>query len=214
MREDLGNLELLLQRYPDLLPCREAIVDAYHILAHCYDRGGCVFTCGNGGSAADAEHMVGELLKGFVRKRALSVEDCEALRAQDAQEGAYLAERLQYGLRAVCLMSQLAINTAVSNDQGGDLGPAQQLFSLGQPGDVLVAFSTSGNAKNVAYACQVARHRGLKVIELSGSGGGRLAELAEVCIKAPASETYVVQEYHLPLYHCLCIMIEARYFSL
>ena len=213
MHEDLSNLELLIRRYPDLRPCRGAIVDAYHILADCYDHGGCVFTCGNGGSAADAEHMAGELLKGFICKRPLSDEDRSALIRQDADDGAYLAERLQYGLRALCLMSQLSISTAVGNDQGGDLGPAQQLFSLGQPGDVLVAFSTSGNAKNVAYACHVAKYRGLKTIGMTGSGGGRLAELADVCIKAPSSQTYVVQEYHLPIYHCLCILIEARYFK-
>ncbi|NLF94070.1 MAG: SIS domain-containing protein [Oligosphaeraceae bacterium] len=211
MLEDYSSLDLLLSRFPELTVCRADIVAAYQLLADCYDHGGCVFTCGNGGSAADAEHIVGELLKGFVRKRPLNERDRQIFTAAGA-DGAVLAERLQYGLRAVCLMSQLAISTAVANDLGGDLGPAQQLFALGQPGDVLIALSTSGNAANVRYAMEVARQRGLHSIGLSAGAGGQLAQMAEVCIRVPAKETYLAQEYHLPIYHCLCIMLEARYF--
>lgn len=214
MNNDLSNLDFLLERLPELEACKEQIIAAYEILADCYDRGACVYTCGNGGSAADAEHMVGELLKGFVRKRPLCDEDKAAFLALSAEEGAVLAEKLQYGLPAVSLMSQLSINSAVSNDLGGELGAAQQLFGLGMPGDVLVAFSTSGNAKNVAYAAQVAKFRDMKIIGLSGRKGGKLAELADVCIRVPEDETYLIQELHLPVYHCLCIMIEARYFEI
>lgn len=213
MATDLEHLERLLLRYPKLELCQAEILAAYNLLADCYDRGGCVFTCGNGGSAADAEHMVGELLKGFLLKRPLSDEEKERFCQAAAGEGAFLAERLQYGLRAVCLMSQVSIATATANDQSGDLGAAQQLFALGQPGDVLVAFSTSGNAKNVAYAALVAKQRGLKIVGLSGQSGGRLSGLADTCIRAPEKETYLIQEYHLPIYHCLCMMLEARYFK-
>jgi D-sedoheptulose 7-phosphate isomerase len=213
MTDELNYLELLLTRYPKLNSCQAEIRSAFDLLADCYDRGGCLFTCGNGGSAADAEHMVGELLKGFLLKRPLSPEEQQKLRQTGGEDGRFLAERLQYGLRAVCLMSQLAIASATANDQGGDLGAAQQLFTLGQPGDVLVAFSTSGNAKNVAYAALVAKYRGLKVVGLSGQSGGRLSTLADVCIHAPEKETYLIQEYHLPIYHCLCMMLEARYFK-
>ncbi|NLZ63469.1 MAG: SIS domain-containing protein [Lentisphaerae bacterium] len=211
MLDDYSNLDLLLSRFPELVVCRDDIMAAYRLLADCYDRGGCVFTCGNGGSAADAEHIVGELLKGFVRKRPLNERDRNDFIAA-GEDGAVLADRLQYGLRAVCLMSQTAISSAVANDLGGDLGPAQQLFALGQPGDVLIAISTSGNAANVRYALRVARQRGLRSIGLSAGEGGKLAQLADVCIRVPAKETYLAQEYHLPIYHCLCIMLEARYF--
>ncbi len=213
MTDDLRYLELLLARYPQLSSCQDEIRSAFDLLADCYDRGGCVFTCGNGGSAADAEHMVGELLKGFLLKRPLSEDDRKELQQISQDDGAFLADHLQYGLRAVCLMSQVAIASATANDQGGDLGAAQQLFALGQPGDVLVAFSTSGNARNVAYAALVAKQRGLKVIGMSGQSGGRLSTLADTCIHAPALETYLIQEFHLPIYHCLCMMLEARYFT-
>ena len=189
MTDDLRYLELLLARYPQLSSCQDEIRSAFDLLADCYDRGGCVFTCGNGGSAADAEHMVGELLKGFLLKRPLSEDDRKELQQISQDDGAFLADHLQYGLRAVCLMSQVAIASATANDQGGDLGAAQQLFALGQPGDVLVAFSTSGNARNVAYAALVAKQRGLKVIGMSGQSGGRLSTLADTCIHAPALET-------------------------
>lgn len=213
MNNEMNFIDSLLKRFPELNCCKEEIRNAFDVLADCYDRGGCVFTCGNGGSAADAEHMVGELLKGFLLKRPLSADEKVRLQAAAAEDGAFLAEHLQYGLRAVSLMSQLAINSAVANDQGGDMGVAQQLFALGQPGDVLVAFSTSGNAKNVAYAAQIAKHRELKVIGLSGQDGGRLSHLADACIHVPSRETYRIQEYHLPIYHCLCMMLEARYFA-
>lgn len=212
MRNDLSNLAELLLRFPELSVCRDDILAAYQILADCYDHGGCVFTCGNGGSAADAEHIVGELLKGFVRKRPLNPQDRAAFAAL-GPDASLLAERLQYGLRAVCLMSQLAINSAVANDLGADLGPAQQLFALGQPGDVLIGISTSGNAANVRYAVAVARQRKMRCLGLTAEQGGQLAKLSDICIRVPAKETYRAQEYHLPIYHCLCIMLEARYFA-
>ena len=203
----------LLERYPVLRDCTEDIVAAYNILYECFEKDGFVFTCGNGGSAADADHIVGELLKGFVLKRPLSQEDKEKLIALGEPEGAELAEKLQMGFRAMSLMNQTAIFTAAGNDLGGDTGPAQQLNALGRKGDVLLGISTSGNAKNVALACQVAKMRGMKIIGLTGYKGGRLASLADVCIKVPAGETFVVQELHLPVYHALCIMAEKSFFE-
>lgn len=203
----------LLERYPVLRDCSEDIVKAYEILFECFKGDGFLFTCGNGGSAADADHIVGELLKGFVLKRPLSEEDKNKLNSFGEPEGAELAQKLQMGFRAMSLMSQTAIFTAAGNDLGGDMGPAQQLNALGRKGDVLFGISTSGNAKNIALACQVAKLRGMKIIGLTGYKGGRLASLADVCIKVPAGETFVVQELHLPVYHALCIMIEKSFFN-
>ena len=208
-----GILQNLFSHYPELKPCEDAISKAFAILADCYDQGGVVYTCGNGGSCADAAHIVGELMKGFIRKRRLPQDEQEELMRLDAVDGAYLAEHLQCGLRAVSLMGQEALSSAVGNDLGGDIAPAQQLLGFARPGDVLWGISTSGNARNIALACKVAKLKRLKIIGMTGEGGGKLASLADVCIQAPAKETYRVQEYHLPIYHALCIMIECRYFK-
>lgn len=213
MKNDLSQLELLLERYPALQPLRADLLAAYRLCADCYDHGGTLFTCGNGGSCADAEHIAGELLKGFVRQRRLSPEERQRLHDLALPDAELLGRSLQYGLPAVCLMSQTAILTAVANDLDPDLGPAQQLYALGKPGDVLLALSTSGQARNVLLAVQVAQARGMKVIGLTNAVGGRLAERADVCLKMPEKETYKVQELHLPVYHCLCMMLEARYFD-
>ena len=205
-------LENLLERFPVLGPCRAAIAAAATAMVACLEADGAVFTCGNGGSAADAEHIVGELLKGFIHPRPLPEGDRQRLRELDPADGALLAERLQCGFRAFCLMSQTAIATAVGNDLGEALAPAQQLYGLGRSGDVLIALSTSGNARNAVLATQVARLRGMTTIALTGAGGGRLATLAEVAIRVPAEQTYQVQELHLPVYHALCIAVENHFF--
>ena len=165
---------------------------------------------GNGGSAADASHLVGGLMKGFVKRRPVPREDVLAL--SGLPDGAYLSERLQCGLRAMSLMSQEGITTAVQNDLGGDLGPAQQLYALGRRGDVLIGLSTSGNARNVTLACQVAKLRGMSVIGMTGRGGGLLKSLSDVCVCVPETETFKVQELHLPVYHALCLVVEETFF--
>ena len=203
----------LYERYPALTCCKEDIEKAAQALKETFKSGGTIYCCGNGGSAADCEHIVGELMKGFIRKRPLAQEEQEELRKIDAVDGAYLAEHLQCGLRAVSLMGQEALSSAVGNDLGGDIAPAQQLLGFARPGDVLLGISTSGNARNIALACKVAKLKRLKIIGMTGEGGGKLASLADVCIKVPAKETYRVQEYHLPIYHALCMMIECRYFK-
>ena len=202
----------LLARYPALAVCEEAMASAIALLISTYEHDGTVFTCGNGGSAADADHIVGELLKGFVRRRPLPTADRTALSCAAGVDGDYLASRLQCGLRAMSLMSQPGLSSAVANDLGGDLGPAQQLYGMGRKGDLLIALSTSGNARNVALACRVAKLKGIPVVGMTGIAGGHLAELADICIKVPERETYRVQELHLPVYHALCRAVEAFFF--
>ena len=206
------TLNNLVGRYPALRQCRDDIWSAYCILAECFRKDGFLFTCGNGGSAADADHIVGEMVKGFTLKRPLPENDRTFLKSF-GDNGAMLADNLQCGLRAMSLMAHSAAYTAAANDLGGDTGPAQQLNGLGRNGDVLLGISTSGNAKNVALACMVAKLKGMKIIGMTGIGGGRLAELADICIKVPERETYKVQELHLPVYHALCIMVEGTFFT-
>ena len=168
---------------------------------------------GNGGSAADAEHLVGELQKGFCLKRPLDEAERKRLVSFDSVDGQYLADRLQGGLPAVSLVSQIALGSAVANDQGGDLALAQSLSALGRRDDVFLGISTSGNARNVALASLVAHCRDMHVIGLTGRDGGWLAKQAEVCIAVPEDETYRVQELHLPVYHALCMMVEDFFFQ-
>ena len=208
-------LEVLEQNYPALVGCRDSILAAFALMAECYDHDGVIYTCGNGGSCADADHITGELLKGFCKKRPMSDADRETLRGccDSLADYELLSNKLQCGLRGISLMAHHAAETAVSNDLGGTLGAAQQLFALGRKGDVMIAISTSGNAENIRYACEVAKLKGIKVIGMTGSKGGKLAELADVVIRVPADQTYRIQEYHLPIYHALCLMIEEKYFD-
>ena len=205
-------LDNLIARYPVLEQCKNDIWKAYEILAECFGNDGCLFTCGNGGSAADADHIVGEIVKGFVLKRPLPDTDKVTLKSYGT-EGVMLADKLQCGLRAVNLMAHTGAYTASGNDLGGDTGPAQLLNGLGRKSDVLLGISTSGNAKNAYLACLVAKLKGMKIIGMTGIGGGRLAETADVCIKVPEKETYKVQELHLPVYHAICIMVEYTFFK-
>ena len=203
----------LVKRYPSLETIRQDIKEAVKIIKNCFAKDGVLFTAGNGGSAADADHIVGELMKGFVLKRPLNDDNKKRILDQGEPEAYDLIANLQCGFRAFNLMCHSAIYSAAANDLGGDMGPAQQLCSAGRPGDVLLAISTSGNAKNLALACQVAKMRGMKIIGMTGEGGGRLAKLADVCIKAPEKETYKVQELHLPIYHFICIAVEKSFFD-
>jgi len=185
---------------------------AARLCARCVEGGGTVFLCGNGGSRADAGHIAGELMKAFRNPRPVPAAERERLAATFGADGARLGDRLQQGLRAVVLGAEEALATAVSNDQDADLVFAQPLYVLARPGDVLVALSTSGNARNVAMACRVALLKGMEIVAFTGAGGGTLATLATVCIRVPATETYLIQEYHLPLYHALCALLEDSFF--
>ena len=210
------HLDLLIRRYPVLSVCREDIAKAYDILETCFAGGNKLLVAGNGGSCADAEHIVGELMKGFKLPRKISEEFAGKLVSIDAERGAELAEKLQGGLPAIALDNHQGLNTAYINDvpNGGLLMYAQQVNGYGSKWDVLLGISTSGNSKNVMYATVVARAKGMKVIGLTGEKGGQLAACADVAIKVPETETYMIQELHLPVYHCLCLMLEERFFGL
>ena len=195
----------LYGRYPQLRGCEAEIEKAFGILLACYRSGGKVLTCGNGGSAADAEHIVGELLKKFKKHRDISREVAEKLPAT-------LATKLEGALPAVSLVSMSGILTAFANDVAWETAFAQQTLGLGRPGDVLVALSTSGNSANCVNAALVAQAKGMKVVALTGMGGGRLGALAEAAIAVPEKETFKIQELHLPIYHALCAALEETLF--
>ena len=206
------HIELLVERYPSLAPIKDDIVAAYLLLAESYQNGGKLLIAGNGGSAADAEHMVGELMKSFKLRRKVENDFAQKLIAEDQELGKVLAENLQGALPAIALDGHLSLSTAYMNDCEPLLCFAQQVNGFGRPGDVFVGISTSGNSKNVLYAAVAARAKGMKVLGLTGANDSKLKELSYVCIQVPQTETYMVQELHLPIYHCLCLMLEDKFF--
>lgn len=207
------HIDLLITRYPALRSIQKEIVDAYLVMEECYKNGGKLLIAGNGGSAADAEHIAGELMKRFKNPRPVSREIAEKLVAVDPVRGPELAKNLECGLMAIPLVAHEALSTAYINDVDGLGVFAQQLFGFGRPGDVFLGISTSGNSKNVINATVVARAMGIKVVGLTGAKGGELAAVSDVCVKAPETETYMIQEYHLPIYHCWCLMLEDRFWG-
>jgi len=200
------HLTELIKRLPELAGSQAAISAAYEALRDCYQSGGKILLCGNGGSAADADHWAGELLKSFCKDRPLSAAERGGLRPE-------LADKLEGALPAIPLTGFAAASTAFGNDVDPQLAYAQLTWGLGRRGDVLVGLSTSGNAANVRAAAEVARAKGMKVIGLTGATGGKLQPFCDVCICAPSTETFRVQEYHLPIYHCLCLMLEEHFFG-
>ncbi len=206
-------IDELMRRYPALEPCRGDIVQACLAVVNAYERGGKVLACGNGGSAADAGHIVGELMKSFEGRRPLDDEMKQQLGEVDPVRGAYLADRLQMGLPAISLNAHTALITAVANDIDPSLIFAQQVISYGIEEDVLIALSTSGNSANVVDAAIAAKAMGMTVIAMTGEGGGRLAEYCDICIRVPATRTAEVQEYHLPVYHTICKVVEEAFFG-
>ena len=209
----MDHLALLINRYPVLEPVKEAIFHAYCLLEKCYEGGGKLLIGGNGGSSADSEHIVGELMKGFCKKRQVPEDFAGKLMEADKERGKYLAEKLQQGLPAIALTGHTALSTAYLNDVDGLLTIAQQLYGYGKKGDVFLGISTSGNSENILYAAAAARAMEIPVIALTGKDGGRLAEAADVAIIVPEQETYRIQELHLPVYHALCLMLEERFFG-
>ena len=205
-------LKELLARYPVLTACEKEIVAARDALISCYKNGGKVLLAGNGGSCADCDHIVGELMKGFLKKRPLSEEKKREMKAAYAVDDAILSS-LQVGLPAISLQSLTALNSAFCNDVDPELIYAQAVLGLGKAGDVLIALSTSGNAKNVAAAASVAKSIGMTVIGMTGAKGGRLRDMADYPIPVPETETFKVQELHLPVYHYLCAAVEAHFFD-
>lgn len=203
----------LIRRYPALDECRDDIEKAKDSMIECYEKGGKLLLCGNGGSAADCDHIVGELMKGFMLNRPLSDEKKAEMKKNCPMLGDEFLSKLQGALPAVSLPSVTALNSAFCNDVDAELVYAQPLMSLAKENDILIAISTSGNSKNVFAAAKVACGLGIKVIALTGKGGGKLASVADISICAPETETYKVQELHLPIYHCLCAMVEKHFFN-
>jgi len=205
--------EELFERLPQLRALHAGLHAALRLMEDCARGGHKLLICGNGGSAADAEHMAAELMKSFVYRRPVDAETRSALAEGFGADAAPLIERLEAPIAAIALGGQLATLTAYANDVDYRYALAQLVYGLGQPGDVLVAISTSGNSPNVVHACQVARARGLPVLGLTGQTGGRMQPLCDVALCAPATQTHLVQELHLPLYHALCLGLEERLFA-
>lgn len=207
------HIDRLLERYPALGKCREDIIEAFCLMADCYANSGKLLIAGNGGSAADAEHIAGELMKSFKIPRPVSSELAEKLLEVDPRRGEDLAKKLQCPLIAIPLVTHISLTTAYINDVDGLGVFAQQLFAFGKEGDVFLGISTSGNSENVMKATVVAKALGIKVVGLTGEHGGELAVTADVAIKVPEAETYLIQELHLPVYHCWCSMLEEKFFG-
>ena len=205
--------DTLLTRYPVLSVCADEILHAYSILETCYTSGSKVLICGNGGSASDSDHIVGELMKGFMLRRPINDKTRAALCDMYGEEGNFLADNLQGALSAINLTAQSAIQTAFANDVEPDMVFAQQVYGYALPGDVVIGLSTSGNSANVVNAAKIAKLKGAAVISMTGEGGGKLKGLSDAAINVPETETYKIQELHLPIYHTLCAMIEAHFFG-
>ena len=207
------HLNHLIERYPKLDAWCEGLKQAYEILETAYKNGRKLLVCGNGGSASDSEHIVGELMKEFKLKRKVFGEQATALKSIDSELGEVLAENLQGALPAISLTGHSSLQTAFMNDAVPELVFAQQVNGYGKPGDVFLGISTSGNSKNVLYAAVNAKAKGLKVIGFTGAKENKLMRYADVCIRVPETETYKIQELHLPVYHCLCLMLEDKFFG-
>lgn len=197
--------------YPVLIEC--PVKEAIEELITCYRIKKKILICGNGGSAADAMHIVGELMKGFLLPRRLAFDTQEKLKLMFPETAPCFIEHMQEALPAISLVSELALLTACANDQQADMVFAQQVLGYGEAGDVLIAISTSGNSKNIIYAAQMAKVKNMKVVALTGRNGGKLKMLSDVLINAPFDKTYVIQEYHLPIYHTLCAAVENEFFG-
>ena len=209
----MRHIDLLVERYPSLESAKNDIVAAYLLLEESYNNGGKLLVAGNGGSAADAEHIVGELMKGFKLPRKPEADFAEKLVEENQELGSVLAENLQGALPAIALDGHPALSTAYMNDCEPLLCFAQQVNGYGKSGDVFLGISTSGNSKNVLFAATTAHAKGMKVIGLTGAKDSKLKDMSDVCIKAPQTETYMIQELHLPIYHCLCLMLEDNFFA-
>ncbi len=205
-------LSELIQRYPKLSNVEYDIKKAYEVLNNCYIDGGKLLIAGNGGSCADSEHICGELMKSFTKKRPLEKDLYENMIQIDANLANEIYPLLEGALAAISLTSNSSLATAVSNDTGAELVFAQQIIGIGNKNDVFLGISTSGNSKNILTATLVAKAKGMKTIALTGKDGGKLKDLVDVAIVVPENETYKIQELHMPIYHALCLMLEDRFF--
>ncbi|MCM1134506.1 MAG: SIS domain-containing protein [Clostridium sp.] len=207
------HLEELTARYPALVPIMDKLTEAYKAMEECFRRGGKLLVAGNGGSASDSQHIVAELMKGFEKPRALSIEQKQAFLKVDPVRGARLGGRLQCALRAMALSAHTVLNTAFANDVDPVLCYAQQVNGYGCKGDILLAISTSGNSENIIYAAIAAQAAGMAVIGFTGENGGELAAFSDILVRMPEAKTSHVQELQLPVYHCWCRMLEEAFFG-
>lgn len=211
--EKYAHIDNLINRYEALSDIKNDVKKAADILADCYEMGGKILVAGNGGSAADSEHIVGELMKGFVKARRVPEGFANAMKEINEEAGEVLGRCLQQAVPAIALCGHNALSTAYLNDVEGTVGFAQQVYGYGKKRDVFLGISTSGNSKNVIYAAIAAKALGMKVIGLTGETGGKLKDYCDVTIKVPGTEPFMVQEYHLPVYHALCLELEERFFE-
>lgn len=207
------HINLLVQRYPKLEAIVPSIVSAYNFMEECYSHDGKLMIAGNGGSAADSEHIAGELMKRFKISRKITSALAGKLCSIDSVRGLQLAKNLERSLMAIPLVANEALSTAYINDVDGYGVFAQQLLGYGRSGDVFLGISTSGNSQNILNAAIVAKALDVKVVALTGANGGELGRFADVAVKAPETETYMIQELHLPIYHCWCLMLEEHFFG-
>lgn len=208
-----NHIDLLIKRYPKLDDIKDSIMSSYLLLERCYENDGKLLIAGNGGSAADAEHIAGELMKRFKMPRPIPDGFADKLKSVDRIRGTALAKNLERSLMAIPLVAHEALSTAYINDADGQGVFAQQLYGFGRPGDVFLGISTSGNSQNIMNAVVVAKALGIQVAGLTGADGGELARMADVAVKVPETETYMIQELHLPIYHCWCLMLEDHFFG-
>lgn len=213
MEKVVCYLDELIERYPILECNRDSIWQAFECLRKSYENGGKLLIAGNGGSCADAEHIVGELMKGFVKERSLASDLQDRLTVVDSERGAELAKYLQQALPAIALSNHQSLNTAFQNDLNAEMMYAQQVIGYGKKNDVFLGISTSGNSKNIIYAAIAAKAIGLPVIGLTSHTGKQLGDFADIVIGVSESETFKIQELHLPIYHCICLMLEMYFFE-
>lgn len=206
-------IDQLIERYPSLEICKQDIEKAAQILINSYEKDGKLLIAGNGGSCADSDHITGELLKSFCKKRIPDSKLIKQIKKVDEESGEYLENRLQGSLPAIALTNNTALMTASLNDVDGNAMFAQQVNGYGKKGDVFLGISTSGNSKDIIYATAVAKAKGLYTIALTGKDGGKLAKISDVSIIVPQNETFMIQELHLPVYHALCLQVEEHFWE-
>ncbi len=207
----IKQLDILIERRPELEVLRNNILDAYELLLETVSQNGKILICGNGGSCADSDHIVGELMKSFCAYRPIEEDLCKRLISIDSIDGDRIANGLEGAIPAINLTQHTALSTAYGNDSSAPMVFAQQVYGYGEEGDALIAISTSGNSQNVALAAITAKAKGMKVISLTGNDNSRLTTLSDVCLNVPETETYRIQELHLPIYHTLCLMLETSF---
>ena len=208
----MKRVDILVERYSQLNVIKQDLINAVEKIIEAYKNGNKIMVCGNGGSAADSLHIVGELMKAFVLPRKLTVEMQEKIEKVSSKPE-YLQKNLQMALPAISLVNEVSLLTAYANDMAPDLNFAQQILGQGKKGDILIAISTSGNSENVIYAVEVAKAMDIISISLTGKSGGKLKNLSDITIAVPETETYKIQELHLPVYHAICLAIEAEFFG-